>query len=271
MVRFIIIIAVFLFETVYSQIAKNDGERSVDTSTNKAAITVVYDNYPFMSGLKTAWGFSCVIEFQDKHILFDTGGDGQTLLFNMEQLDIDPKEIDAVVLSHIHGDHVGGLFGFLKRNSRVVVYLPKSFPENFKDKIESYGARFEEIDEDRKLFDNIYTTGELGTRIREQSLILHTAKGPVIITGCAHPGIVRIIEQSIKQTGADPLLVVGGFHLKEKSDSALKQIIDDFVRLRVRKAGPSHCSGDRARRLFQDAYGENYIEVGVGKTITIDP
>ncbi len=272
MVKFILLTAVFIFETALFGSQKgleNDQELPFEETVENTTITIVYDNNLYNNELRTAWGFSCVVRFHGKRILFDTGGDSQILLFNMEQLKIDPKEIDVVVLSHIHGDHVGGLFGFLEGNNHVVVYLPKSFPKNIKDKIGSYGARFEEIDEGRKLFDNIYTTGEFGTWIKEQSLILHTTKGLVIITGCAHPGVVQIIERSKKLIGVDPLLVIGGFHLGGTSEAEIKQIINDFIKLNVQQVGPCHCSGDRARQLFQNVYGKNYIEVGVGKVITI--
>ena len=120
-------------------------EKAQEVPLKSATIIVTYDNNPYDDRLKIAWGFSCVVRCGGKSILFDTGGDSPTLLYNMEQLQIDPKEIDMVVLSHIHGDHVGGLSGFLKRNSNVTVYLPKSFPQSFKTEVESYGAKFEEV------------------------------------------------------------------------------------------------------------------------------
>lgn len=235
----------------------------------KITITVAYDNNPYDNRLRTAWGFSCVVKLEGKNILFDTGGDSPTLLSNMNQLKIDPRDVDVVVLSHIHGDHVGGLSGFLEKNSHLVVYLPKSFPQRFKNQVISYDARFEEVSKGRKLFDNIFTTGELGIWIKEQSLILNTTKGLVIITGCAHPGIVKIVEKSKQLVGGVPLLVMGGFHLGGTSKMKIKKIIADFKRLGVKQVGPCHCSGDRARSLFREAYGEHFVEVGVGKIITI--
>ncbi|HHE48055.1 MAG TPA: MBL fold metallo-hydrolase, partial [Candidatus Acetothermia bacterium] len=94
-------------------------------------LTILYDNYPFCPGLRTAWGFSCLVELGEQTILFDTGGSADILLSNMRALGIDPGRIQKVVLSHIHGDHVGGLFGLLEENNAVTVYLPACFPKEF--------------------------------------------------------------------------------------------------------------------------------------------
>jgi len=137
-------------------------------------ITVLYDNYPYKKGLKTGWGFSCLVEGTEKTILFDTGGDGSLLLNNLKELKIDPLSIDAVVLSHIHGDHVGGLWAFLQKNHRVVVYIPKSFPKGFKDRVKSSGSAVVEIDKPAKICEGVHSTGQLGRLIKEQSLIICT-------------------------------------------------------------------------------------------------
>jgi 7,8-dihydropterin-6-yl-methyl-4-(beta-D-ribofuranosyl)aminobenzene 5'-phosphate synthase len=248
---------------------KVSGQEGVKPSTD-ATIVVVYDNNPYDKRLKTAWGFSCLVKFEGKVILFDTGGDAQALLYNMEKLIIDLSEIDAVVLSHIHGDHVGGLSGFLKQHSDVTVFVPRSFPLSFKDEAKSYGAKVEEIDSAKELFDNIYTTGQLGRFIKEQSLILNTKEGLVVITGCAHPGVVKIVERSKQLVGGKVFLVMGGFHLLGTSDRDLRQIIADFKELGVVKVGPCHCSGDRAKELFRQAFGENFLDVGVGREVVIN-
>jgi len=233
-------------------------------------LVIIYDNNPYDNQLHTAHGFSCLIRLAQRTILFDTGGDSSTLLYNMSQLQIDPGEFDAVVLSHIHGDHVGGLIGFLEQNNAVTVYLPQSFPKSFKDEIESFGAKVDEIYGARELFPGVYTTGELGVGIIEQSLIVKTDQGLVVITGCAHPSIVEIIQRA-KEVVPDNrvYLVTGGFHLSGASSAQIKSIISSFIQLGVAKVAPCHCSGCETRRLFEEGYGANYIESGVGKRILL--
>ena len=101
--------------------------------SNKVNITVIYDNNSFKDGLRTSWGFSCLITGIEKTILFDTGGDGPLLLENMTQLGIDPNSIELVVLSHEHWDHTGGMAKLLDKNHNMSVYLLESFPQNIKD------------------------------------------------------------------------------------------------------------------------------------------
>jgi 7,8-dihydropterin-6-yl-methyl-4-(beta-D-ribofuranosyl)aminobenzene 5'-phosphate synthase len=233
-------------------------------------LTILYDNIRFDPRLKTAWGFSCLVRGLEKTILFDTGGDGFTLLENMRRLRVEPSEIDIVVLSHIHGDHTGGLERFLERNSHVIVYLPASFPENFKKAVKSLGARFEEVLEARELFPGAYTTGELGDGIREQALALKTTEGLVVITGCAHPGIVNMVRKAKEMTGQDTVyLLVGGFHLGGEQPSRIKSVAKELRLLSVQKVVPCHCSGDETRRLFREKFGADYVEGGVGKGIEL--
>ncbi len=233
-------------------------------------LVIVYDNNPFDDRLRTAWGFSCLIRLATKTILFDTGADSPTLLHNMRQLEIDPGEVDIVVLSHIHGDHVGGLSGFLEQNHAVTVCLPQSFSDSFKDEVKSLGAKVEEVFEARELFSGVYTTGELGNGIKEQALIVTTSKGMVIITGCAHPGVVNIIQVAKDIVPADTVyLVMGGFHLGGASSAQIESIIQEFSRLSVENVAPCHCSGVETRRLFEESYGVGYVESGVGKRVPL--
>jgi 7,8-dihydropterin-6-yl-methyl-4-(beta-D-ribofuranosyl)aminobenzene 5'-phosphate synthase len=233
-------------------------------------ITVIYDNYPFKKGLQTAWGFSCLVRGWGKTILFDTGGEGRLLLANMRGLEIDPHEIGMVVLSHIHGDHVGGLASLLQQHHGVTVVVPQSFSNDFKKGVRRFGARLQEVEGFIELCPGVYSTGEMGHWIKEQALILHAPQGLIVITGCAHPGVVKIVEAARAHFKEDILLVMGGFHLMGKGREEIQRIVARLQELGVKHVGPCHCSGDTARRLFQEAYGSAFVPVGVGMEIRID-
>jgi len=230
------------------------------------AITILYDNNRFDPYLEARWGFSCLVEGWEKTILFDTGGDGTVLLHNMRQLGIKPEKIDAIVLSHNHADHTGGVRAVLAENRDVVVYVPISFSESFKAALRSLGARVEEVSGMRKICAGVFTTGELGKGIVEQSLVLTTPEGLVVVTGCAHPGVVNIVRTAKEMTGEDNVyLVLGGFHLANEPASRIKDILKEFRRLSVKKVAPCHCSGEESRHLFEQEYGAGYIKCGVGR------
>jgi len=245
-----------------------------EIKNKKTQIITIYDNYQVNPELETGWGFSCLVRQSSESeggfsILFDTGADSPTLLSNMEKLGIKPDEIDIVVLSHIHGDHIGGLTGFLGKNKNVKIYIPASFPDSIREGIESHEAEYQDVKESVQISETVFSTGELGTWVKEQSLIIDTEKGIIVITGCAHPGIVNIVERAKELLQKEVYLVLGGFHLSGASDPELKSIINNFRKIGVQKVAPCHCSGDRCRQLFGEGYKENFIENGVGKIIEI--
>jgi len=232
-------------------------------------ITVVCDNNPYKEGLETAWGFSAIVTVAGKTILFDTGGDVLMLLGNMEKSAIKPNDVDLVVLSHIHGDHTGGLDGFLERNPDVTVYMPRSFSKRFKDDVRECCAKVVEVEQPLKICEGVYSTGQVGRLIKEQGLVIRTSKGPVLITGCAHPGIMKIVNVAKDFLKDGILLVIGGFHLEWATKGKIGRIISAFEETGVRYVGPCHCSGDKARRLFEEHFGGDYIKIGAGKVIDI--
>jgi len=232
-------------------------------------LTLVYDNNPYDEELETRWGFSCLVEGLEKTILFDVGGEGSVLLRNMEKLKIDPKKVDVVILSHVHYDHIGGLSDFLRKNPFVTVYMPKSLPQSVKDKVKDAGAELVEVHSSTEICKNAYSTGELGAWIKEESLIIKTSKGLVIITGCAHPGVVNIVKKAKEMLKTHVYLVLGGFHLCWMNTWQIKKIVKGVKKEKVEKVAPCHCSGDLARKLFEKAYGRDFIPVGCGKKIKI--
>jgi 7,8-dihydropterin-6-yl-methyl-4-(beta-D-ribofuranosyl)aminobenzene 5'-phosphate synthase len=232
-------------------------------------IIIVYDNNSFDEKLEKDWGFSCFIKGLEKSILFDTGTNGRILLSNMEKLGILPEEIDLVFLSHDHRDHTGGLEALLEQNSKIEVWLPEFFSPSFKDAIKKKGATVAEVEKFQKICPGVYTTGVIPGWIKEQSLILDTDKGIIVVTGCAHPRITNIITKAKELLEKDIHLVFGGFHLGAFYENEISEIIDHFLKSGVKKVGPGHCSGDEARRLFAEEYKDDFIKIGVGKEIKV--
>jgi len=169
-------------------------------------VTVLYDNEA-MEGFRKGWGFSCLIEHGEKRILFDTGWDGRKLMYNMKKAGVKKEDLDVIVLSHDHWDHIGGLTRVL--HPKADVYLPMAFSKRLKREI-SEQAILHEVDGPEEIIDGVYLTGELGDRTKEQALVVRTEGGLMVITGCSHPGldvILRYAGQFGKLRG-----VMGGFH-----------------------------------------------------------
>jgi 7,8-dihydropterin-6-yl-methyl-4-(beta-D-ribofuranosyl)aminobenzene 5'-phosphate synthase len=240
------------------------------TSVLVAKITIVYDNTLFDDRLSADWGFAAVVEIAGSTILFDTGGNGAMLIDNIQQLGFDPLDIDTIVLSHEHRDHVGGFPDILALGVEPTMYLPSSFPSSIKSIASSHGVLVE-VSDSMEIFPGVFTTGELGGDIIEQALVLETPEGSVVVTGCAHPGIIEILERAKEITGEEIDLVLGGFHTKDHTPSEVESIIDDFRRLGVKQVAPAHCSGGSAKSAFAKENGENYLEGGVGRIFLNGP
>jgi Metal-dependent hydrolases of the beta-lactamase superfamily II len=257
----------FLFVTL--ALSQAQAELSDPVPAGELRITVLFNNVPFRPGLATGWGFSCLIEGADRTILFDTGSDGLVLLKNMKQLGLSPKDVEAVVLSHIHADHTGGLDEFLAEHAELEVWLPAEFPGSFQSAVAGRGARVRPVHAGGRLFGNAWSSGPLADGIIEQALILDTAKGLVVITGCAHPGIVRIAETAGQLTGKRIHLLIGGFHLGGATRAEIQAIIAQLRALQVEHVAPSHCTGDEAIAQFRQAWGKAFVEGGLGAVIKV--
>jgi len=232
-------------------------------------MAIAYDNNPYDKNLRTDWGFSCFISGLSKTLLFDTGKDSQILLSNTEKMEIDPISVEAIILSHEHKDHTGGLCAFLKEKPGIEVWVPYFFNSSFKEKLKKDGGCVVEVNGFRNICKGAYTTGVIQGWIKEQSLVLESPRGLVLMTGCAHPRIVNIIDRVRVLMDQDIHLAMGGFHLAGFPGREIRQIIAHFREAGVRKVGPCHCSGDEARKLFEMEYGRDFVQVGVGRRIQI--
>lgn len=168
------------------------------------SFTVVYDNNPYDERLRTAWGFACLVETGMKKVLLDTGGEGSILLGNMAILGFDPLGIEAVVLSHSHADHTGGLGALLDSGARPVVYVPASFPASFRNRIRAV-TELVEVTGPLEIVPGIHTTGQVGEGLVEQALVVETSRGLVAVTGCAHPGVVEMVRRARECFGGSRL------------------------------------------------------------------
>lgn len=231
-------------------------------------ITVICDNYTTRDDLEASWGFACLIVLDDKNILFDTGSDGVVLSRNMARLGIDPASIDLLMISHQHWDHVGGIYAILSVRHDLRVCVGHSFSVHFQEDMKRYGTAIIETEGAGEILPGLFTTGEMEGLLPEQAALLRTQAGTVVITGCAHPGIVRIVAAAKKILPKDDIaLVMGGFHLLNDGDDEILKIIERFKALGVRYAAASHCSGERARELFARQYAEHFIALGAGSVI----
>jgi len=238
-----------------------------ESERSQGRLTILYDNNSYDYRLQSSWGFSCLIELEEKTILFDTGGDGEILLYNMRVLNKDPKTIDMIVLSHIHGDHTGGLWSLLREKSTLKVYIPASFPQEFEQRAKKFGGEVVRVDASLEIDRGIYSSGEMDHGIKEQSLIINTSKGMILITGCAHPGIIEIIKEAKSIAKEDIYMAIGGWHLSSAGGREIRGVIEAFLGMGIQKVGPCHCTGDRAMAIFKSEYGKNFIKAGAGAII----
>jgi 7,8-dihydropterin-6-yl-methyl-4-(beta-D-ribofuranosyl)aminobenzene 5'-phosphate synthase len=104
----------------------------------------------------------------------------------------------------------------------------------------------------------------------EQALVLKTKNGLTIITGCAHPGILKIVEKVKAKFPTDPIyLVLGGFHLMESDKRTIEIVAGNFKKMKIMKAGPTHCSGEAAEGIFRKHYAENFVSIKAGEEIEV--
>jgi len=238
----------------------------------KMRIKVLFDKGALDKKLNTGWGVSFLV---DDKILFDTGEKGKWLLKNMRSLGVDIKKIEAIVISHDHWDHTGGLWEILKERKGLNVYSCPSFSKEFKDKVKEAQAELIEADKLTEISQNIFITGEIpggyhGKYMPEQAIVLKTKNGLTVITGCAHPGILKMVNKVKAKFPNEPVyFVLGGFHLKESDKRAIEIVAENFKEIGIIKAGPTHCSGEVAEGIFKKYYKRNFIPIKAGQEMEV--
>jgi len=243
------------------------------TESPGLTITIIYDNYPADPACATDWGFSCLVEGLEKTILFDTGARPDIFLKNAAALKIDLGRVGLAVLSHFHGDHAGGLDAALRNRPGLTFYVPGDkgpSAAGVSARLERAGGKVVPVGQPLELGKGLSLTGTMGVAINEQSLILDTGRGLIIIAGCAHQGIVSVLEKSKQMTGRPIEAVLGGFHLLQTGDAEVGSIIGRFKELGVARVGASHCTGDKAIALFREAYKDRFIELGAGRVLRFE-
>lgn len=233
-------------------------------------IKIVFNNDVVSDKLISGWGFSCLV---DNRVLFDTGEKGEYLFKNMQNLNIDISVIEAVVISHDHWDHTGGLWELLKKREGLKVYSCPGFSQAFKEKVKKLKAELIEANNIVEVTKNIFITGEIlkgYSGIPEQALVIKTSRGITVITGCSHPGIVRMIEKVQEANlGEKICLVFGGFHLMNSDKREVRIIAERLKEMGVEKVGPTHCTGYEAQEIFKERYLDNFISIKAGQTFEI--
>ena len=265
-------------------------------------ITVLYDAFGKTPGMQKDWGYSALIEYAGKRILFDTGNNASIFEANVKAKHVDLTKLDFAVLSHRHSDHMAGLAYLLKVNPAVKIYAPReSFgvyggdlpgtfyrrdtslppdqryfdgnpPENIRAGSAWASANFQLIDKNTEIVPGIHlitlVSDKPGTlEMRELSLAIDTPDGLVIVVGCSHPGIDKIVA-SAASINPRIHLIAGGFHLVTTSDADIEKIVtalhDTF---KVDYIAPGHCTGEPAFAAFRKAFGDHYLYAGLGTTL----
>lgn len=210
-------------------------------------ITIIYDNEACQANLEAAWGFSCIVEADGQRLLFDTGGRGGILLQNLNTLNLDPRTLPDVFISHDHWDHLGGLADLLQVHPEARVFLPGSCSSRppAREVIKVQGPR--------EISRNFMTTGELPGA--EQSLVIKTGKGLVVVCGCSHPGVGTILEAASRF--GPVFALIGGLHgFKEYEVLAGLELVC-----------PCHCTKHKAEIMAR--YPETAVSGGAGRVLEI--
>ncbi len=267
-------------------------------------VTILHDAFGKPSTLKKDWGFAALVEDGERRVLFDTGNNAATFASNCAALDIDLARLDFGVISHRHGDHTSGINHLMKVNPRLTVYtpdetygafgsslfgsfyprchtLPRYFqyydgepPEVIRHGTPWPDARFVWIKEITEIAPSAFAVPVVsdvpGTReMRELSLALRTAAGMVMLVGCSHPGIEKIVE-AVRSIDERIACIIGGLHLVLTDEVRIRATVTNLRdKWRVDRIAPGHCTGEPAFGAIREIFGERCVFAGLGERVEV--
>ncbi len=221
-------------------------------------LTVLVDNNP-APGLYSAWGLSILADLGSLRILFDGGPDPRVLRHNAAKLGIDLRSVDLLFLSHGHADHFGGFLETPELSGKTVI-IPPGADGALRRALEAAGLSVS------------HSIALEGLRsiwfpdpIPEQSLLIEAKR--VLLTGCSHPGILRIAEKALEEAGALDL-VMGGFHLAFADRRKVEEILEELLFMEIGRIAPLHCSGNYLRNLLSE-HPERSLLLRVGSSVEV--
>jgi len=231
-------------------------------------ITILVDNKVALNGTVAAWGFSAYVDNGKTKVLVDTGPNFRVLEKNAKVIGVNLDEISAIFISHLHGDHCGALEILLNKHELdVPVFVPSKRCLKWKLRF----GKLIYVDKPMKLIDEMYSTGPIDFWLSEQSFVAKVNENSsILVTGCAHPGIVKIIESTIKTFRFNVLAVVGGMHLMGANRFELEKIVEKINSFRVEHICPCHCSGDDFVKVLLNRFSGKVHRCGCGATINLD-
>jgi 7,8-dihydropterin-6-yl-methyl-4-(beta-D-ribofuranosyl)aminobenzene 5'-phosphate synthase len=266
-------------------------------------ITVLYDAFGESPGMQKDWGFAALIEYRGRRILFDTGNNADVLARNVRAKGVDLSRLDFVVVSHRHGDHMGGLNYVLQVNPQVKIYTPKenfglfgaALPGSFyrrdvslPDSMRYFGGappdtlrfgtpwpqgHFVRVTETTEIAPGLHLLllrGPWGVDldVMEMSLAIESPQGTVVVVGCAHPTIEMIVQTASGRIGKPIHLVIGGLHLLPADDAEIRRIALALRdRWQVAWIAPGHCTGEPAFAILKEVFADRDRYAGLGTTL----
>jgi 7,8-dihydropterin-6-yl-methyl-4-(beta-D-ribofuranosyl)aminobenzene 5'-phosphate synthase len=214
-------------------------------------LQVVYDSESRHSPpASPGWGYAAYIQFGGRTFFFDTGLKEDKLKNNLNAFDRKPENLNYIIVSHIHPDHWGGVDFLWKKNPKVPVFIPTIELSN-----RWPGRKSAVVEDHKKLTENIWVVRSsisnfdpFGGKMHELTLVLKTKQGLVLVVGCSHPGLEKIINRVQSLFPEEIYLVTGGFHYIDFSEEEIEKKVKGIKKLGVKKVGPSHC---RRRNFLQ--------------------